>query len=65
MAKTLLDWKTIHAADLEVMRANTARWVHTGLIKRPEDVRIHVRKVMSAKPPKMAHGKKARKTSHA
>ena len=55
MAKTLLDWKTIHAADLEVMRANTARWVHTGLIKRPEDVRIHASKAMSAKPKKRAH----------
>jgi len=57
--KSLLDWKASEAIDLEAMRANTRRWARMGLIKRPEDVRIHAPKKMSdpivRKPGRKAH----------
>lgn len=47
MAKSLLDWKSAEARDLDVMRANTRRWVRKGLIKRPEDVQIRTAKKLT------------------
>ncbi len=47
MSKSLLDWKADEASNLELMRLTTERWHRQGLLKQPEDVRIHAAKQLT------------------